>query len=166
MNEQVIDEYRETGGSLSGPLAGQQVLLVTHKGARTGKIRTTPLGYFDSSDGGDYLRCSCRSSNPDQAEDAKAPEVVAFFACFGTPVVFASSMGAPKHPQWYFNLVANPDVAVELGDTQFAATARVVEGPERDALWSRVIEEKHFLAAHQLQTGGRQIPLIRLEVDA
>lgn len=130
-NEQVIDEYRETGGNLSGPLAGQQVLLVTHKGARTGSIRTTPLGYFDD---------------------------------FGTPVVFASMMGAPKHPQWYFNLVANPDVAVELGDAQFAATARVVEGAEREALWARVIEEKHFLAAHQLQTGGRQIPLIRLEV--
>jgi deazaflavin-dependent oxidoreductase (nitroreductase family) len=130
LNEAVIDEYRETGGRLSGVLAGQQVLLLTHKGARTGTIRTTPLGYFDD---------------------------------FGTPVVFASSMGAPKHPQWYFNLVANPDVAVELGDAQFAATARVVEGAERDALWARVIEEKHFLAAHQLQTGGRQIPLIRLE---
>lgn len=131
LNEQVIDEYRSTGGDLSGALAGQQVLLVTHKGARTGTIRTTPLGYFDD---------------------------------FGTAVLFASAMGAAKHPQWYFNLVANPAVAVELGDTQFAATARVVEGPERQALWARVIEEKHFLAAHQLQTGGREIPLIRLEV--
>lgn len=129
-NEQVIDEYRATGGNLSGPLAGQQVLLVTHKGARTGTIRTTPLGYFDD---------------------------------FGTPVVFASMMGAPKHPQWYFNLIANPEVAVELGDSQFAATARVVEGIEREGLWARVIDEKHFLAAHQLQTGGREIPLIRLE---
>ena len=129
-NEQVIDEYRANGGELSGPLAGQDVLLLTHKGARTGKIRTTPLGYYDD---------------------------------VGTPVIFASMMGAPKHPQWYFNVVANPDVAVELGDTQFAATARVVEGAEREGLWARVIEEKHFLAAHQLQTGGREIPLIRLD---
>ena len=45
----------------------------------------------------------------------------------------------------------------------FAATARVVDGPEREGLWARVIEEKHFLAAHQLQTAGREIPLIRLE---
>jgi len=132
-NEQVIDEYRSTGGVLTGPLAGQQMLLVTHKGARTGKIRTTPLGYYDDA---------------------------------GTPVIFASMMGAPKHPQWYFNLLANPDVAVELGDAQFAARARVVVGAEREALWARVIEEKHFLAAHQLQTGGREIPLIRLETDA
>ncbi len=132
-NEQVIDEYRATRGDLSGPLAGQQVLLLTHKGARTGTIRTTPLGYYDD---------------------------------VGTPVVFASMLGAPKHPQWYFNLLANPDVAVELGSDMFAATARVVEGTERDGLWARVIEEKHFLAAHQLQTGGREIPLIRLEVES
>ena len=131
-NAAVIDEYRATGGRLSGALANQQVLLVTHKGARTGKIRTTPLGYYDD---------------------------------FGTPVVFASMMGAPKHPQWYFNLLANPDVAVELGSDMFSARARIVEGAERAGLWARVIEEKHFLAAHQLQTGGREIPLIRLEAD-
>ena len=130
-NEAVIDEYRARDGALSGPLAGQQVLLLTHKGARTGKIRTTPLGYFEDLD--------------------------------GTPVLFASSMGAAKHPQWYFNLVANPDVAVELGADAFAATARVVEGAEREHLWQRVIEEKPFLVAHQAQTGGRTIPLIRLE---
>ena len=129
-DEAVIDEYRERGGDLTGPLAGQQVLLLTHKGARSGRVRTTPLGYYDDA---------------------------------GTPVVFASMMGAPKHPQWYFNLLANPDVAVELGDDMFSATARVVSGREREGLWARVIEEKHFLAAHQLQTGGRQIPLIRLE---
>lgn len=129
-NEQVIDTYRATGGRLDGPLAGQQVLLVTHKGARTGRVRTTPLGYFDDA---------------------------------GTPVVFASMMGAPRHPQWYFNLVANPDVAVEIDDRAFAATARVVEGAEREALWARVVAEKHFLVAHQEATGGRLIPLIRLE---
>jgi deazaflavin-dependent oxidoreductase (nitroreductase family) len=131
VNEAVIDEYRENGGRLSGPLAGQQVLLVTHKGARTGAVRTTPLGYFEDLD--------------------------------GTPVLFASMRGAAKHPQWNFNLVANPDVAVELGDEMFAATARVIEGAEREHLWLRVIEAKPFLRAHQESTGGRVIPLIRLE---
>jgi deazaflavin-dependent oxidoreductase (nitroreductase family) len=131
-DEAVIVESRERGGELTGALAGQQVLLLTHKGARTGKVRTTPLGYYDD---------------------------------FGVPVVFASMMGAPTHPQWYFNVVANPDVAVELGSDAFAARARVVEGPERDALWERVVAEKHFLGAHQAQTGGRVIPLIRLEAE-
>jgi len=131
-NEQVIDEYRATDGVLSGPLAGQQVLLLTHRGARTGKVRTTPLGYFDD---------------------------------FGTPVVFASGMGAPKHPQWVFNLREFPNVAVELGGDAFSAVAREVAGKEREALWARVIEEKPFLVSHQEKTGGRMIPLIRLEQE-
>jgi deazaflavin-dependent oxidoreductase (nitroreductase family) len=129
-NEQVIEEYRATGGKLTGPLAGQHVLLVTHVGARSGTVRTNPLGYFDDD---------------------------------GTPVLFASMMGAPKHPQWFHNLVANPDVVVELGREQYPARARVVEGDEREALWDRIVAEKQFLAAHQEATGGRAIPLIRLE---
>ena len=131
-NEQVIDEYRATDGELTGPLAGQQVLLVTHRGARTGTVRTTPLGYFDD---------------------------------FGTPVVFASGMGSPSHPQWVFNLREHPGVAVELRGDAFSAVAREVVGKEREALWARVIEEKPFLVDHQAKTGGRVIPLIRLEQE-
>lgn len=130
-NEQVIDEFRANDGRVGGPLAGQHLALVTHKGARTGSVRTTPLGYYEDLD--------------------------------GTPVVFASMMGAPTHPQWYFNLVTNPDVAVEIGDDAFAATARVVDGADRDALWERIVVDKPFLGAHQAATGGRIIPLIRLE---
>jgi deazaflavin-dependent oxidoreductase (nitroreductase family) len=130
-NEQVIDEFRARGGRIpDGPLAGQQLLLITHKGARTGQVRTTPLGYYDDA---------------------------------GTPVVFASLMGGPQHPQWFHNLVANPDVAVEIGDDAYAATARVVDGKEYEGLWARVIQEKGFLVAHQASAGDRRIPLIRLE---
>ena len=78
-------------------------------------------------------------------------------------MLFASSMGAPKDPQWVHNLRANPDVAVELNGETFAATARIVEGKEREALWARVIEEKPFLVEHQERANPRQIPLIRLE---
>lgn len=130
VNQQVIDEFRHRGGKVGGPLAGQQLLLLTHQGATTGTIRTTPLGWFDDA---------------------------------GTPVVFASNAGAKKHPQWYVNLLARPDVVVEIGTTQLPAVARVVEGDERESLWLRVIHEKPFLVAHQESTGGRIIPLIRLE---
>jgi deazaflavin-dependent oxidoreductase (nitroreductase family) len=134
-NEQVIDAYRSSRGQITeGPLAGQQLLLLTHRGARTGRVRTTPLGWFEDLD--------------------------------GTPVLFASLMGAPKHPQWFHNVVANPQVAVELGDEAFSAIARVVEGAEREQLWSRVTESKPFLVEHQSRTGGRVIPLIRLEREA
>ena len=50
-------------------------------------------------------------------------------------VVFASYAGAPVHPAWYHNLVANPDASVELGTGNRAVRARVAEGEERDRLW-------------------------------
>jgi deazaflavin-dependent oxidoreductase (nitroreductase family) len=49
-NASVIEEFRANGGRVGGPLNGQDVLLVTHRGARTGRERTNPLGFFD--DGG------------------------------------------------------------------------------------------------------------------
>ena len=50
-------------------------------------------------------------------------------------VIIASKAGAPDDPQWFRNLVANPDVTVEIGTDRFAARARVAEGPERDRLY-------------------------------
>ncbi|MCB0981863.1 MAG: nitroreductase family deazaflavin-dependent oxidoreductase [Acidimicrobiaceae bacterium] len=50
-------------------------------------------------------------------------------------VIIASKAGAPDDPQWFRNLVANPDVTVEIGTDRFAARARVAEGAERDRLY-------------------------------
>ena len=73
-------------------------------------------------------------------------------------VVFASNMGAPKHPAWYQNLVANPDVTVEVGSDRYRARALVTSGPERERLW------KLFpFPEHQVSAGSRQIPVVALE---
>src|SRR4249919_3980283 len=50
-------------------------------------------------------------------------------------LVIASNVGAPAHPDWYRNLVAHPDVTVEVGTETFDATAVVTQGAERDRLW-------------------------------
>src|ERR1700716_4166481 len=50
-------------------------------------------------------------------------------------LVIASNIGAPKHPAWYHNLVAHPDVTVEVGADRFDATAVVTGGEERERLW-------------------------------
>ena len=55
-NAEVIEEFRANGGKVGGPLAGQDMLLVTHVGAKTGTVRTNPLGYFDD----DGVRCCSR----------------------------------------------------------------------------------------------------------
>jgi deazaflavin-dependent oxidoreductase (nitroreductase family) len=49
--------------------------------------------------------------------------------------VFASKAGADHHPDWYHNLVAHPDVTIEVGTESLAATARVATGDERTRIW-------------------------------
>jgi len=51
-------------------------------------------------------------------------------------IVVASKGGAPAHPYWYQNLAANPTVEVQIKDDRFTATARTVEGEERDRCWA------------------------------
>ena len=77
-------------------------------------------------------------------------------------LVIASNAGAPAHPDWYRNLVAHPDVAVEVGAESFDARATVVEGAERQQLWARIVEQYPFFAEHQAKI-ARQIPVIALE---
>lgn len=80
-------------------------------------------------------------------------------------VVFASVMGAPSHPDWYHNLVAHPDVTVEVGAESFQATARVAAGEERARLWAKAAEQYPFLTEHQAKT-SRQIPVVVLAPKA
>ena len=76
-------------------------------------------------------------------------------------LVIASNAGAPTHPDWYRNVVAHPEVTVEVGNETFKAIATVTEGLERQRLWSRVVELYPFFADHQAKT-SRQIPVIVL----
>ena len=77
-------------------------------------------------------------------------------------LVIASNAGAAIHPDWYRNLVAHPEVTVEVGNETFKAIARVAEGQERQKLWNRVVELYPFFADHQTKT-SRQIPVIVLK---
>jgi deazaflavin-dependent oxidoreductase (nitroreductase family) len=77
-------------------------------------------------------------------------------------LVIASNAGAPVHPDWYRNLVAYPEVTVEVGNEIFEAIAIVTEGPERQRLWTRIVGLYPFFADHQAKV-TRQIPVIVLE---
>jgi deazaflavin-dependent oxidoreductase (nitroreductase family) len=78
-------------------------------------------------------------------------------------IIYASKAGAPTHPDWFHNLVANPRAAVELGTETIAVTARVAEGDERERLWSRQKEEMPGFAEYEKTAGDRQIPVVVLE---
>lgn len=76
-------------------------------------------------------------------------------------LVIASNAGASKDPAWYHNLVAHPEVTVEIGTETFDAIAVVTEGQERQRLWTRIVESYPFFADHQAKV-TRQIPVIAL----
>lgn len=76
-------------------------------------------------------------------------------------VVVASKGGAPAHPDWYFNLQANPDVEVQVANQKFQATAETVTGPKRDDLWKLMLPIWPPYAEYQQKT-ERQIPVVLL----
>jgi deazaflavin-dependent oxidoreductase (nitroreductase family) len=87
--------------------------------------------------------------------------VVPFFDG-GETYVIASMGGAPQHPAWYKNLLANPAVGVQVGADRWKARAAVVdEGAERDRLWKKITEEMPNFGKYQEKT-SRVIPVVRL----
>lgn len=76
--------------------------------------------------------------------------------------VFASKAGAPTNPDWFHNLVVNPDVTVELGTEEFAARARVAEGEEHDRIWEAQKRDVHHFVEYEKKT-DRKIPVVVLE---
>lgn len=76
-------------------------------------------------------------------------------------LVIASFAGQPRNPAWYHNLVANPDVSVEIGTESFAATATPLERAERDRLWERVVAVAPGFGEYQSKT-DRTIPIVAL----
>jgi deazaflavin-dependent oxidoreductase (nitroreductase family) len=76
-------------------------------------------------------------------------------------LVIASNIGAPAHPDWYVNLVARPQVAVEVGAERFEATAVPLAGSDRERLWTMLKETYPFFAEHEAKT-SREIPVVAL----
>jgi deazaflavin-dependent oxidoreductase (nitroreductase family) len=128
-NASVIAEFRANAGKVGGRFANAPMVLITTRGARTGKLRTNPLVCLPE---GNRL------------------------------VIFASKGGAPSHPDWYYNLRANPDVTVEYGAERYAARAVILEGSERDRLFAEQARRMPAFADYQAKT-TRTIPVIALD---
>jgi deazaflavin-dependent oxidoreductase (nitroreductase family) len=126
-----VDEYENSGGTEGTTLldTGLPVVIVTNVGARTGKVRKTPLMRVE--------------------HDGK-------YAAVG------SMGGAPKHPVWYYNLRANPQVEVQDGTKRIDMIARELTGSEREQWWERAVAAYPPYAEYQQKT-SRQIPVFVLE---
>jgi deazaflavin-dependent oxidoreductase (nitroreductase family) len=105
-NTQVIEDFRATGGKMSGDFAGSPLLLLHHRGRRTGAEHIAPVMYLADED------------DP------------------STLYVFASKAGAPTHPAWYLNLMAAGTARVELGEETFDVSVTGVEGDQRDRIFA------------------------------
>jgi deazaflavin-dependent oxidoreductase (nitroreductase family) len=78
--------------------------------------------------------------------------------------VFASMGGAPRHPDWYHNLVANPDTTVEVDAETYPVRARVAAGEERERIWGKQKRDWSAFADYEEKTKGiREIPVVVLE---
>jgi deazaflavin-dependent oxidoreductase (nitroreductase family) len=77
-------------------------------------------------------------------------------------VVVGSKGGMSRHPTWYLNCAANPDVEVEIGRERRAMRARTASAGERAELWPRLVEMYPDYAAYQART-EREIPVVILE---
>ena len=122
--------FRLSGGRLLGRLEGVGVLILTTRGRKTGKRRSSPLLYF-RFEGSNEL------------------------------IVVASNYGQDHHPGWYWNLLADPEVVVEVKGERFSAQARIAEGAERIVLFEGVVATNSRFAAYRAGT-GRQIPVVAL----
>ena len=128
-NQRTIDTFRAQGGKGVGHF-GDKLLLLTTRGAKTGKPRTNPLVYH--RDGDRY-------------------------------VVAASKGGAPSHPDWYRNLLKNPDAEVEVGTEKFKVKATAItKGSDRDRLYEAHGENFASFKDYPKKT-KRVIPVIVLE---
>ena len=77
-------------------------------------------------------------------------------------VVIASKGGAPTNPDWYYNILANPLVTVEVGSEQFQALATAAAEPERTRLFEQMAAQMPGFAEYQRNT-ARTIPVVVLE---
>jgi|SRR6516162_109632 len=128
-NAAFIEEFRRTGGKVPGELGEVDILLLTATGAKSGELRTVPVGFHRIDD---------------------------------RLIILASMGGADKNPPWFYNVVANPEVTIELGEEPVRARAKVTEGDDRDYLFSKVCERMAVFADYQERT-DRLIPVIELE---
>jgi deazaflavin-dependent oxidoreductase (nitroreductase family) len=124
-NRAVMEQLRANDGKHET----MTLLILTTKGAKSGKQFSTPLAYLRD---GDRL------------------------------LVFASKGGADTHPDWYHNLVANPEVTVEADGEKFEGKATVLQGEERDRLYAKQAAASPVFADYEKKT-SRVIPVVALE---
>ncbi|MFE3517469.1 nitroreductase family deazaflavin-dependent oxidoreductase [Streptomyces sp. NPDC059166] len=123
-----VELIESSGGTRGTTMRGMPVILLTTRGAKSGKVRKTPLMRVEHE---------------------------------GRYAAVASLGGAPKHPVWYYNVLADPQVELRDGTTSQDMVAREVTGEEKALWWERAVQAFPDYADYQEKT-EREIPLFVL----
>ncbi len=81
----------------------------------------------------------------------------------GSYAIFASAGGQPRDPQWFRNLVAHPDAAIEVGTTTIPVRARVAGEAERGPIWETQKARMPNFAGYEKSAAPREIPVVLLD---
>jgi deazaflavin-dependent oxidoreductase (nitroreductase family) len=132
-NAKTIAEFRANEGRVSGVFEGAPLVLVHHRGRKSGREYVTPTMYL-----------------PHDTE----PDII---------YIFATKGGAPTDPDWYHNLTTAGDGRVERGTETYKVTVRELSGAERDRIYAEQAGRYPGFAEYERQTAGvRTIPVLEL----
>ncbi|WP_457028635.1 nitroreductase family deazaflavin-dependent oxidoreductase [Kitasatospora sp. P5_F3] len=132
-NAKIIAEFRANEGRVGGVFEGAPLVLVHHRGRKSGQEYVSPTMYLP--------------------HDA-APDIV---------YVFATKGGAPTNPDWYRNLTAAGDGTLERGAVTYQVTVHELIGAERDRIYAEQARRYPGFAEYARRTAGiRVIPVLEL----
>src|ERR1700740_1947225 len=132
-NAKTIAEFRANEGRVGGVFEGAPLVLVHHRGRKSGREYVTPMMYLPHDTDLDII------------------------------YVFATKGGVPTNPDWYYNLTAPGGGSVERGTETYKVTVRKLIGAERDRIYAEQARRCQGFAEYERQTAGvRTIPVLEL----
>jgi deazaflavin-dependent oxidoreductase (nitroreductase family) len=132
-NSRIIAEFRANEGRVGHPFEGAPLVLVHHRGRKSGHEYVAPMMYL-----------------PHAADDSII-------------YVFATKRGAPTDPDWSLNLIAAGEGSIERGTETYQVSVRELAGPERDRVYAEQARRYPGFAEYERQTAGlRSIPVLEL----
>ena len=132
-NAKTVAEFRADGGRVGGPFEGAPMVLLHHRGRKSGREYVTPTMYLPHD---------------------TAPDII---------YVLATTAGAPTDPDWYRNLAAAGVATIERGAETYRVTVHELTGAERDRIYAEQAGRYPGFAEYARQTAGvRTIPVLEL----
>ncbi|HEY5855160.1 MAG TPA: nitroreductase family deazaflavin-dependent oxidoreductase [Aldersonia sp.] len=132
-NTKIIAEFRANEGRVGGQFEGAPVVLVHHRGRKSGRAMVSPMMYL-----------------PDDVD----PDTI---------YVFATKAGAPSNPAWYYNLVTAGSATVERGTETYDVAVREITADDRDRTYAKQASRYPGFAVYEQRTAGiRTIPVLSL----